>query len=151
MQEQEPKRFQDKNYRISEFYKDVVVHCLGCNNKAIATVNFETKTAKLICTSCGYSKQENIYINIANQTPTMQTAAHLYFGAKLWLQLPFKNEIVWAYNYQHLDYLEAYIAATIRESNNRTHFTLLEKLPKFYHDAKNRIALLKLMEKLKEK
>lgn len=78
-------------------------------------------------------------------------AAHTYFGAKLWLAAPFKEEVVWAFNAAHLQYLEAYIAAELREHTDRTGFTLLEKLPKFYHDAKNRGALLKIISKLKEK
>lgn len=64
--------------------------------------------------------------------------AHQYFQVELWLQAPFKKDIFWAYNDKHLEYLERYIAATIREHKDRSGFTLLEKLPKFYHEAKNR-------------
>ena len=39
----------------------------------------------------------------------------------------------------------------LREHKDRTHFTLLEKLPRFYHEAKNREVLLKLIAKLKAK
>jgi hypothetical protein len=39
----------------------------------------------------------------------------------------------------------------MREHKDRAHFTLLEKLPKFYHEGKNRTALLKIIEKLKKK
>ena len=46
-------------------------------------------------------------------------------------------------------YLEKYISATLREHKDRTNFTLLEKLPKFYHEAKNREGLLKIIAKLK--
>ena len=55
------------------------------------------------------------------------------------------------FNREHLDYLEAYISAMLREHKDRTHFTLLEKLPRFYHEAKNRDTLLKLIAKLKNK
>jgi hypothetical protein len=79
-------------------------------------------------------------------------AAHVYFNAQFWLQLPFRSkEVFFGYNAAHPAYLEQYIAAGIREHQNRTHFTLLEKLPRFYHEAKNRKALLKLIQKLKEK
>jgi len=78
-------------------------------------------------------------------------AAHGYFNAALWLKVPFRNEILWAYNAGHLEYLEQYIEAGLREHTDRVGFTLLEKLPKFYHDAKNREALLKLIAKLKLK
>ncbi|MEH3114660.1 hypothetical protein [Pedobacter terrae] len=78
-------------------------------------------------------------------------SANGYFGAELWLRAPFKNEVFWAFNFEHLLYLESYISANLREHKDRSHYTLLEKLPKFYHLAKNREALLKLIEKLKNK
>ncbi|MGO4770339.1 hypothetical protein ACEN2I_01645 [Flavobacterium sp. W22_SRS_FK3] len=88
---------------------------------------------------------------VLGQKGNWQMAAHAYFDAELWLQLPFKNDIFWAYNESHLVYLEQYIAATLREHKDRTHFTLVEKLPKFYHEAKNREPLLKIIDKLKKK
>jgi len=73
------------------------------------------------------------------------------FRSELWLQAPFKKDVFWAYNDKHLEYLERYISATIREHKDRAGFTLLEKLPKFYHEAKNREGLLKIIAKLKSK
>ena len=67
------------------------------------------------------------------------------------LSFGFKNDVFWSYNHEHLAYLEQYISATLREHRDRSHFTLLEKLPKFYHEAKNRDALLKIIKKLKNK
>jgi hypothetical protein len=63
----------------------------------------------------------------------------------------FKNDVIFAFNGDHLNYLENYISANLREHKDRNHFTLLEKLPKFYHEAKNREALLKIIQKLKNK
>ena len=57
-------------------------------------------------------------------------AANSYFDAVLWLQMPFGKNVFWAYNLAHLAYLEEYIAAFLRESPNRTHFTMVEILPK---------------------
>lgn len=42
-------RFQDENVLLSDFYQEVVVVCPTCAKKAIAKVNFETKTARLFC------------------------------------------------------------------------------------------------------
>jgi Zn ribbon nucleic-acid-binding protein len=140
-------RFQDENLLLSDFYKEVWVVCPSCAKKAMATVNYETKIARLFCTNCGYNKEATTEIKIG----TIKAAANHYFQAELWLQAPFKNEIFWAYNDKHLEYLERYIAATIREHKDRTGFTLLEKLPKFYHEAKNREALLKIISKLQRK
>ncbi len=140
-------RFQDENLLLSHFYKEVCVVCPSCAKKALAKVNYETKKARLFCTNCGFNKEASTTI----KNGTIETAANQYFQAELWLQAPFKNEIFWALNDKHLDYLERYIAATIREHKDRTGFTLLEKLPKFYHEAKNRESLLKIITKLKSK
>jgi hypothetical protein len=140
------KRFQDENFRLTDFYHNVLVVCPSCKNQADANVDFELQKAKLLCKSCFYSKSTAILFGPKAQ---LHMAAHGYFHAELWLQAPFKNEIFWAYNQAHLQYLEQYIGATLREHKDRTHFTLLEKLPKFYHEAKNRSALLKLIKKLK--
>ena len=77
--------------------------------------------------------------------------AHAYFNAVLWLQMPFRKHLFQAYNGLHLTYLEQYVSADIRQSRDRTHFTLLEQLPKFYHAAGNRVALLKIIAKLRQK
>jgi hypothetical protein len=81
----------------------------------------------------------------------VKQAAHGFFGAELWLSSAFKNDVSWAYNPAHLKYLEEYISAKLCEQKDREHFTLLEKLPKFYHDAKNRETLLKIIERLRNK
>ncbi|SHG73459.1 hypothetical protein SAMN05443549_10673 [Flavobacterium fluvii] len=141
-------RFQDENLILSDFYKEVWVVCSSCTKKAMATVNFETKTARLFCLHCGHNKETTTAL-IKNGT--IKTAAHQYFQAELWLKATFKNELFWAYNNKHLEYLERYIGANLREHKDRTHFTLLEKLPKFYHEAKNREGLLKIISKLKSK
>jgi len=140
-------RFQDENLLLNHFYQEVCVVCPTCAKKATAKVNDETKTVRLFCTNCGCNKEASTTI----KNGTIETAAHQYFQAQLWLQAPFKNEIFWAYNDKHLEYLVRYIAATIREHKDRTGFTLLEKLPKFYHEAKNREALLKIITKLQRK
>lgn len=142
-------RFRDEQKQLSDFDKEVWVVCPSCACKAIAMVNDIKKRARLFCSACGYNKEVSMMLD---EHTKLKTAAHVYFDVPLWLQLPFRSkEVFFAYNAAHLAYLEQYIAAGIREHQERTHLTLLEKLPKFYHDAKNRTALLKLIGKLKEK
>jgi Zn ribbon nucleic-acid-binding protein len=141
-------RFQDDNKVLADFYKEVWVVCPSCEKKAIAKVNFENKNARLFCVQCGYNKETSTTLV---KNGSVETAANFYFQAELWLKATFKNEVFWAYNNNHLEYLEKYISATLREHKDRTHFTLLEKLPKFYHEAKNREGLLKIIIKLKNK
>lgn len=143
------KRFIDENKTLADFYQEVWVVCPTCSGKAIAKTDDTNKTARLFCTQCGYNKEVSMMLD---KHATLLSAAHDYFDAPLWLQLPFRSkEVFYAFNSEHLLYLEQYIAADIRESKNRTHFTLIEKLPKFYHDAKNRNDLLKIIQKLKLK
>ncbi len=143
-----PNRFQDENLTLNNFYRDAWVLCPSCEKKAIAKVDFENQTARLFCVQCGYNKETSTAL-VPNGT--MKMAAHRYFNAELWLKASFKTDVFWALNGTHLEYLERYISATLREHKNRTHFTLLEKLPKFYHEGKNREDLLKIIAKLKNK
>ncbi len=144
-------RFSDQNHRLSHFYDHVEVVCPGCGKKATATADYEKKEALLNCLHCGYSKITGTAIEVMGMRGHLKVAANAYFDAELWYTAPFKSEEFVAFNREHLDYLEAYISATLREHKDRTHFTLLEKLPRFYHEAKNRDALLKLISKLKIK
>lgn len=134
------KRFRDEQLRLSDFYTEVWVECPGCTRRATARADFRMKCARLLCANCGYCREEKIYFNCA---------AHHYFGAALWLCQSFRGNVFYAYNDAHLDYLERYIKADLREHHNRTHFTLLEKLPLFYHKARNRQPLLKLIQQLR--
>jgi len=139
-------RFQDENLTLTHFHQEVWVVCTNCEKKAIAKVVFENKIARLFCVHCGYNKETTTALL---KNGSIKMAAHHYFEAELWLKAPFKNEVFWAFNDKHLEYLERYISAILREHKARTGFTLLEKLPKFYHEAKNREDLLKIITKLR--
>ncbi|MFD2471672.1 hypothetical protein [Amycolatopsis silviterrae] len=63
----------------------------------------------------------------------------------LWLQTDFDGHVLWAYNERHLDYLEAYVAARLREQHlpaddhvQQPRMTMLAKLPAWLKAAKNR-------------
>lgn len=144
-------RFQDENLRLTDFENEVLVECPMCKKKAVAKTNTEAKKVRLYCENCSYNKEIVAEATVFGITGNWKMAANHVFGAELWLQYPFKNDVFWSYNHEHLAYLEQYISAALREHRDRSHFTLLEKLPKFYHEAKNRDALLKIIKKLKNK
>ncbi len=144
-------RFHDQNKRNQDFYQEVWVVCPLCSQKALAKVDYDKNEARLLCENCNYNKQTSTEQIVFGFKGNWQSPAHVYFNAKLWLQHSFKEDVFYAYNRKHLDYLENYISAQLREHKDRTGFTLLEKLPKFYHEAKNRDALLKIIKKLKTK
>lgn len=144
-------RFNDQNRRLADFRTEVLVVCPTCRRQAVASVDYASKKSRLLCPSCGYNKEKTTEARLFGITGHIEVEAHVYFRAELWLEHPFKGDVVWAYNYAHLDYLESYISSTLREHKDRSNFTLLEKLPKFYHDAKNRTALLKLINKMRKR
>lgn len=145
-------RFNDKKYRLTDFNKEVWVHCPVCNKQAIALILSEKKEARLQCSHCGFNKTNSQCIaDEEGKSVEIHLPAHAYFDANLWFTSPFKSEVFWALNPQHLNYLEEYISAKLREHKERSHFTLLEKLPRFYHESKNRNELLKLIAKLRQK
>lgn len=144
----EHKRLEDENLLISDFFNEVLVICPACAAKAVAKANTEAKKARLFCLHCGYNKEASA---ASGKHIIITKPVNQFFDAELWLQAAFKNEVFWAFNDKHLDYLERYISATLRGHKERMYFTLLEKLPKFYHEAKNREGLLKIIAKLKSK
>lgn len=79
-------------------------------------------------------------------------AKDMWYGLTLWFQKEFDGSIFWAYNLDHIDYLERYIGADLRERNVKGSYnsTLVSRLPQFVKAAKNREKLLKILKKWKE-
>ena len=70
----------------------------------------------------------------------------------LWYAQMYQGEHFWALNEEHLAYLENFIAAKLRlRSTYNSGMMLVDKLPQFIKDKKNRDDLLKLISKLREK
>ncbi len=142
--------FADQNKTGYDFFDKVWVVCPVCKKKAVARTLKEKKVFRLQCGSCAYNKEISMESKIMGHTVLNLGSAISFFGAELWLKHPFKENFI-AYNGEEPDYLETYISAGLREHRDRKDFTLLEKLPKFYHQAKNKDALLKIIRKLKDK
>jgi len=100
----------------------------------------------LSCLSCGSTKDWN-----GRQVGGGSSSAPTdwYFHLPLWLQASCCGEILWAYNRDHLNFLEDYVQATLREGlpEQVTAFfrnkTMASRLPKWIKRAKNRQKILK--------
>jgi hypothetical protein len=58
--------------------------------------------------------------------------------------------VLWAYNAEHLNVLEAYVSAHLRDRGNKmTDMTMLESLPKWVKDAKHRDEVLRAISRLR--
>lgn len=75
-----------------------------------------------------------------------------HYNLPLWFQKEIDRKVFWAYNLEHIIYMERYIGASLRERNSKINYSasLAARLPKFVKEAKNREKLLKILEKWKK-
>lgn len=151
-------RFHDLGQTLDAFRSAYLVRCPRCGERAqvvpLAGATLADAVARrLVCARCGLTKDR------AARVVPSQAQDAWYEQLELWLQTPCCGETLWAYNQDHLDFLEQYVAATLRE---RTHpdgtvlsqtaarnGTLASRLPAWIKSAKNRDAVLQGIGKLR--
>jgi hypothetical protein len=75
-----------------------------------------------------------------------------YFQRPVWLQANCCGNVLWAYNVRHLDLLEAYVQARLRERGELVPWaptSLVERLPTWLKAAKNRTEILRAIKRLR--
>lgn len=122
------KRFQDEGKYPGDFRHYHLVECPKC----AAPVNL---TSQLSCTNCGYSK-------------TVNESAK---GLEHFLVAPCCGHIFRAYNLDHLDFLESYVAADLRIREPNINKSLVSRLPQWIKSAKNREEILRCIGKLRSR
>lgn len=143
-----------KEFYAERFQLSLNSACPKCGQRITNTWYDQPKphaSILITCPHCG-KKQEYPLKSLKYRITRLSARAgeDPYFGATLWLRLPFRDELFWAYNADHLNYLKRYIAALHRQRNERTGMTLVERLPTFIKSAKNRPALLRLISQLEK-
>ena len=143
------KRFKDDS-DIYVFTKTFLVECPKCGACATVTDMSEGEKAALfgekrfVCTNCGASKTKKFTLFKIHHD-----GYEWYFGYPLYLKVPCCGQTLWAMNEDHLDFLQKYAEAKLREEG--TQHTLANRLPKWIKDAKNRDEILRCLKKLREK
>lgn len=122
--------------------------CRNCGSRICYTTEPTKKTYKtsnIRCDICKVTKEYEIqWYRFRNDKPTDP-----YFGFELWLQTTIKDNILWLYNIDHLNYLNDYINAKLREDNGRHKYSMIANLPKWIKSSKNRNVIVKKLNKLK--
>ncbi|MBF4515379.1 hypothetical protein IRZ71_03460 [Flavobacterium sp. ANB] len=130
-----------------------------CNNEdkikfKSQLLNEKPHKIKLKCLICNEIKEFTPYIEEVRFVLNSDTAVvrEGCFNAELWYQKEFDESIFWAFNLEHINYLERYIKAELRERSNKgsSSGSLISRLPKFVKEAKNRQKLLKIIERWKK-
>jgi endogenous inhibitor of DNA gyrase (YacG/DUF329 family) len=126
-------------------------HCGKAVRKKIPNLTQPAMKQKSPCPHCGTVRQVKPY----NESYMLRykdsgKAADPVFNLPLWLQTDVKGHPFWAYNRRHLQAVKQYTAAKLRERQAKGYTTMVEKLPQFIKEAKNRSAILKAIAQLEK-
>jgi predicted RNA-binding Zn-ribbon protein involved in translation (DUF1610 family) len=137
-------------YKIS-----VRSNCDDCGkliSKVIPHSKEKVDAFALPCPSCGeiriYRARNDEYHQYYNGSTQ---EADPIFHLPLWFQDSIKKNVFWAYNREHLHDIKVYISSKLRERQTSWFGTMVEMLPTFIKEARNRESLLHLIEKLERK
>ncbi|GGM79811.1 hypothetical protein GCM10011609_14510 [Lentzea pudingi] len=114
----------------------VLVACPSCAAQAVATAD------RLVCPTCAHTRPYNrVWCWDATS-----------YVPDLWLTTPCADHTLWALNTAHLDVLESYVSATLREDPDPSsvrRMTILAKLPAWLKSAKHRDEVLRAIRRLR--
>jgi hypothetical protein len=150
-------RFRDPLTRVYQFTDNVLARCPACDGCAVVLRNlgepeYGPKTSsgslrirrRLRCGACGLFKDEFTSASLIGGP------VDPFFRLPLWLQADVRGHVLWAYNVQHLDLLESYVAARLRERRALPgSMSMLARLPTWLKAAKNRDEVLRVINRLR--
>ncbi|GLQ32006.1 hypothetical protein [Litoribrevibacter albus] len=131
----------------------ILVVCPKCKSKA-AIIPANESEYKATCFQCGFNelkKANHKQFNWYSDNPTDGV-----FGFDLWLRTECNGNSLWAFNKEHLNFLNDYVSAHLRERSKDekwgwSNSSLASRLPKWIKSAKNRESILKSITVLKSK
>lgn len=147
------RRFRDPGRQIYHFDDLFLVRCPQCAHCATVTRvqmahDSTPPLARIVCLACGYSKDSQ-EAGFCGEGPVDG-----YFGLPLWLQIPCCGHTLWAFNTRHLELVEQFVAASLREKSGMAWahlgYTLVDRLPEWIQRGNNRAAILHCIAKLRE-
>jgi hypothetical protein len=105
--------------------------------------------ARLVCGGCGLTKEGagESYTLGSNYGPPTDP----FMKLDLWLQAPCCGQTLWAYNPEHLDFIEGYVSADLRQGRGNSGWGLASKLPRWMILRKNRDEVLRGVGKLRRR
>ena len=145
-------RFRDEGQSLSDFAGEFLVHCPQCDRRAQVIRSTEVGAPgrgrpRLVCGHCGYSK------TFAGTSWTVGLPVDWYFRRPLWLRVACDGRELWAYNRAHVEFLDRYVRAELREEGTHTrpirNATLASRLPAWIKSGRHRDEILKGLAKLR--
>lgn len=147
----DPARFRDPLVTLWAFATTVLVRCPSCARRAVVELSQagEPRRARLVCRACGHNavREDGAY--------GLGGAVDPCFGLPLWLQTPCRGETLWAFNLEHVELLERYLSARLRERARSPESTwvrnksLVSRLPTWMKLARHRAEVLRGLGELR--
>lgn len=141
------------------FESDIFVRCYHCGHRAHLLRRDDDSRSRVgyrfVCETCGrahdwsFERDNRIFVPAAS--PRLNG-----FGLDRWLQTPCCGETLWAFNELHIEFMERFIAAKLRECDLIAwglfcrNASLESRLPRWMQAAKNRESVLKSLKTLRE-
>ncbi len=151
------KRYKNNGQTIYSFQDKFLVHCPCCNSRAIVQRIDPENTdwftpRRFSCVACGFTKD---WSEREIERPWDGEPVDDYFHYPLWLQTPCCSKTLWAYNLQHLDFIEEFVSAKLRERKPDKNYgwsnhSLFSRLPKWMQSRKNREAIISAIAKIRK-
>ena len=154
-------RFRDRRHTKYDFLDPILVVCPGCGGDArVVRVPHEpghplypaVAPRRLICRACALSRAWNSGCMVFRRG-SGGPARDPYFGAPLRLQTRTRHGLLWAYNFEHLELVERYVRASLRERapsyDTGTRKTLVASLPVWIKRGRNRDEVLRAVGRVR--
>lgn len=128
---------------------EVVAHvksrCSRCGRRVLAQreVRRDRPVVPVRCPGCGVVTRHRATWVHENGGTAPQCR-----GLDLWLQTPCLGRVLWAFDETHLDFLERYVAAGLREEEP-INCSLASRLPRWIKTAKHRDAVTRALSRLR--
>lgn len=149
-------RFQDPRTHLWDYLGDIAVRCPRCGGRARVAPNPSAEPAehpeytarRLTCLTCHHSDEQTPGLDLGID----KNGCDPYFGARLWFTTDCGEHVLWAYNEAHLELLETYVEASLRERGRTVageKTSLIERLPSWLKHAKDRDAIGRSLARLR--
>ena len=141
--------FHDDGTSLWEFEGEFLVRCPRCEARALVHQPQAERPPRFVCAQCGLAREFD------GQFSSRGGPTDAYFGYPVWLQTSCVGETLWAYNLEHVTFLERVVSASLRLRHRPadTHYVnkrLASRLPRWMLAAKHRDAVLRGLAELRE-
>lgn len=138
-------RFIDSGEMLADFGDQVIAACPRCKKPVDYRIDLSGsgEVYPLTCLKCGYIrsgyKKDYKQNPLGFFTPTYD----------LYLVADCCGQTLWARNLNHLEFLEKYVSAKLRERTANINQSTASRLPQWIKSAKNRYEILKCIQRIR--